>query len=110
MRALPNLTVSAVLIAIGAAMYLRTSSDTGMFSLVLIAGSFFYLGVLLVFVRHFWPHIYVLRVLKWIFSDLSFPRSERWLPWWGAILMIASAGRVVSLRIPVKLNINYVKD
>jgi hypothetical protein len=53
----------------------------------------FYFGLLVVASSYFWKDIFVFHCMKWLFSDLSFPRGTRWLPWWGAFIILVAAVR-----------------
>jgi|SRR6185437_557014 len=85
-----SLTVSAVLLGGLIALYMAANGSDADYKPMWAAEFFFCLGLLLLGSYFFWEKVFLLKILKWIFSDLSFPRGVRWLPWWGAVLMVAS--------------------
>lgn len=53
----------------------------------------FYFGLLVVASYYLWKEIFIFRCMKWLFSDLSFPRGTKWLPWWGTFIILVATIR-----------------
>lgn len=95
MKIIFNGLVSVLLLSGLIALYAVASTAEAAYKPMWTAEFFFYLGLLVLASYYFWKKVLLLTVLKWIFSDLSFPRGVRWLPWWGAGLMLLAAGRAI---------------
>jgi|GEM_PF-4603753 len=90
-----NSSISAALLIGLVALYSVASDAVPSYKPMYTAEFFLYFG-LLVFASYFyWQKIFLLTALKWIFSDLSFPRGVQWLRWWGALIMLVAAGRAI---------------
>lgn len=95
MKLIINVLISAALLIGLLALYLVASGAEASYRPMYTAEFFLYFG-LLVFASYFyWQKIFLLTVLKWIFSDLSFPRGVRWLRWWGGLIMLVAASRAI---------------
>lgn len=95
MKVALNCLVSAVLLLGLVALYREASASEVAYKPMWTAEFFFYLGLLVLASYFYWQKIFFLTFLKWVFSDLSFPKGARWLPWWGVGLMLLATGRAV---------------
>jgi|SRR6185312_1397519 len=95
MKTILSCLFSLIMLSGLVALYMLASASEAVFKPMWTAEFFFYLGLLVLASYYYWQRVFLLAVLKWIFSDLSFPRGVRWLPWWGVGLMLLAAGRAV---------------
>lgn len=95
MKMFINVFASIVLLSGLIFFYMVASTSEADYKPMWTAEFFFYLGLLVMAAYFFWEKVFFLTALKWIFSDLSFPRGVRWLPWWGGGLMLLAAVRAI---------------